>query len=53
MTRCCTRWGSLWGVDNGVYAAGEPGPGLALAEWLVERHVAITGCDTWSYGGAR
>jgi kynurenine formamidase len=45
-----TGWGSLWGVDNDVYAGGEPGPGMALAEWLVERRVAITGCDTWSYG---
>jgi kynurenine formamidase len=45
-----TGWGSLWGVDNDAYAAGEPGPGIALAEWLVERGVAITGCDTWSYG---
>ena len=23
---------------------------MALAEWLVERRVAITGCDTWSFG---
>jgi kynurenine formamidase len=45
-----TGWGSLWGVDNATYAAGEPGPGMAVAEWLVEHRVAITGCDTWSYG---
>jgi kynurenine formamidase len=45
-----TGWGSLWGVDNVAYAAGEPGPGIHLAEWLVERRVAMTGCDTWSYG---
>jgi kynurenine formamidase len=45
-----TGWGSLWGVDNDVYASGEPGPGAALAEWLAERRVALTGCDTWSYG---
>ena len=25
-------------------------PGPELAEWLVERGVALTGCDTWSYG---
>ena len=37
-------------MDNDVYVGGEPGPGMALAEWLVERRVAITGCDTWSYG---
>ena len=23
---------------------------MALAAWLVEHRVAITGCDTWSYG---
>jgi kynurenine formamidase len=45
-----TGWGSLWGVDNDVYAAGEPGPGIALAAWLAEHRVAMTGCDTWSYG---
>jgi hypothetical protein len=30
--------------------SGEPGPGLELAEWLADRGVALTGCDTWSYG---
>jgi kynurenine formamidase len=45
-----TGWGTWWGEDNEAYVAGEPGPGMALAEWLVERRVAITGCDTWSYG---
>jgi kynurenine formamidase len=45
-----TGWGRWWGVDNDAYVAGEPGPGTALAAWLAERRVAITGCDTWSYG---
>jgi kynurenine formamidase len=45
-----TGWGSLWGVDNTAYGEGEPGPGLALAGWLSDRRVALTGCDTWSYG---
>jgi kynurenine formamidase len=45
-----TGWDSLWGVDNEQYGSGEPGPGWALAEWLVEHRVALTGCDTWSYG---
>jgi kynurenine formamidase len=45
-----TGWGSLWGVDDGAYAAGEPGPGMELAGWLAERRVALTGCDTWSFG---
>jgi kynurenine formamidase len=28
----------------------EPGPGMSVAPWLVEHGVALTGCDTWSYG---
>src|SRR6516164_5232545 len=46
----CTGWGELCGTDNDRYASGEPGPGLALATWLADHRVALTGCDTWSYG---
>jgi kynurenine formamidase len=45
-----TGWGSLWGVDNERYAIAEPGPGVALGEWLADQRIALTGCDTWSYG---
>jgi kynurenine formamidase len=45
-----TGWGQLWGTDNERYAEGEPGPGLELAGWLAGHRVALTGCDTWSYG---
>jgi kynurenine formamidase len=45
-----TGWGRLWGVDNQAYAAGEPGPGMELGRWLADRRVALTGCDTWSFG---
>jgi kynurenine formamidase len=45
-----TGWGGLWDVDADRYSAGEPGPGTALAGWLAEQRVALTGCDTWSYG---
>jgi kynurenine formamidase len=44
-----TGWGSRWD-DPEAYLSGQPGPGLELAEWLAERGVALTGCDTWSYG---
>ncbi len=44
-----TGWGSLWD-DPDAYLAGQPGPGRELAEWLAGRGVALTGCDTWSYG---
>jgi kynurenine formamidase len=23
---------------------------MALAEWLVDQRIVLTGCDTWSYG---
>jgi kynurenine formamidase len=45
-----TGWGTLWGVDDTAYAMGEPGPGTAAAAWLAEHRVALTGCDTWSFG---
>jgi kynurenine formamidase len=44
-----TGWGAHW--DNAErYLSGQPGPGIEVAEWLAERGVALTGCDTWSYG---
>jgi len=45
-----TGWGRQWGVDNDAYVDGEPGPGTALGAWLVDHRVALTGCDTWSFG---
>ena len=44
-----TGWGTHW-EDADRYLSEEPGPGLEVAEWLAERGVALTGCDTWSYG---
>jgi kynurenine formamidase len=44
-----TGWGALWD-DHEAFNAGEPGVGMAVADWLVERQVALTGADTWSYG---
>jgi kynurenine formamidase len=44
-----TGWGAHW-QDPERYLSGEPGPGMAVATWLAERRVALTGCDTWSYG---
>jgi kynurenine formamidase len=44
-----TGWGARWD-DSAAYLDGEPGPGCAVAHWLVERGVALTGCDTWSFG---
>jgi kynurenine formamidase len=44
-----TGWGAHWS-DAATYLDGEPGPGCAVAHWLADRGVALTGCDTWSYG---
>ena len=45
-----TGWGGLWDTNHDLFNSGEPGPGMAVAEWLVERRVAMTGADTWSFG---
>ncbi len=45
-----TGWGRYWYDDGERYTSGEPGPGMAVAKWLAESGVVITGCDTWSYG---
>ena len=44
-----TGWSTRW-TDPNAYLEGEPGPGYEVADWLVEHGVALTGCDTWSYG---
>jgi kynurenine formamidase len=44
-----TGWSAHWD-DAETYLGGEPGPGLEVAEWLAAHGVALTGCDTWSYG---
>jgi len=45
-----TGWGGLWDKDAELFLSGEPGPGMALVQWLYDRRVALTGADTWSYG---
>ncbi len=44
-----TGWGMQWATADS-YLAGEPGPGMAMVEWLAERRVSLVGCDTWSFG---
>jgi kynurenine formamidase len=44
-----TGWSQHWGEPD-AYVAGEPGPGYELAAWIAEHGIALTGCDTWSYG---
>lgn len=45
-----TGWGRHWYDAPARYTEGEPGPGMAVAEYLAGHRVAITGCDTWSFG---
>jgi kynurenine formamidase len=44
-----TGWGAQWN-DADAYLDGEPGPGMAMVEWLADSRVALVGCDTWSFG---
>jgi len=42
-----TGWGSLWGKNNDRFNSGEPGIGVDVARWLVDKQVCVTGADTW------
>jgi kynurenine formamidase len=41
-----TGWGALWS-EPARYNDGEPGIGLEVARWLVEKEACLTGCDNW------
>lgn len=43
-----TGWSRELQDDPGVYAWGEPGIGLELAEWLAQRDVVLVGADNWA-----
>ncbi len=43
-----TGWGKLWMKNNDRFNSGEPGIGLEVAAWLIERQIAITGADSWA-----
>ena len=40
-----TGWLSLWMKDNEQFRTGEPGIGKEVAQWLIERRVAMAGAD--------
>ncbi len=44
-----TGWGGLW-TQAEKFSKSEPGPGLEAAQWIVDQAIAVTGCDTWSFG---
>ncbi len=43
-----TGHGKLWMKDNQAYGSGEPGIGLAAAQFLTDRKVSLIGADTWA-----
>jgi kynurenine formamidase len=42
-----TGHGKLWKKDNAEFNKGCPGPGKTVANWLVEKKIAVVGADTW------
>jgi kynurenine formamidase len=43
-----TGWGSLWMKNNDRFNSGEPGIGLEVARWVIEKDLCLTGADTWA-----
>jgi kynurenine formamidase len=43
-----TGWGTLWMKNNARYNGGNPGVGLEVAKWLVDKGACVVGADTWS-----
>ena len=41
-----TGWGQLWGKDNARFLKGNPGIGVAAAEWLAKQDPMLVGADT-------
>ena len=41
-----TGWGRLWDVDPARYQRGNPGIGIAAAEWLVGQNPMVIGADS-------
>lgn len=40
-----TGWGQLWGKENARYMSGNPGIGIAAAEWLIKHDPLLLGSD--------
>jgi kynurenine formamidase len=43
-----TGYGKLWGKDNARYVKGNPGIGVAAAEWLAKQDPMLVGADNAS-----
>lgn len=46
-----TGHSKLWITDNDTYNSGEPGIGVAAAEWLIEQNPVLVGADNWGIEG--
>ena len=42
-----TGWGALWMKDNARFLQSAPGLGIAAAQFLVDREIAMVGSDNW------
>ncbi len=42
-----TGWGALWSADPHMYNDGEPGIGLDVARWIIDKQACLAGCDNW------
>ena len=40
-----TGWSKHWGIDNKLYTSGNPGIGVAAAEWLIRQDPMLLGSD--------
>ena len=43
-----TGWGQLWMKNNDRFNSGEPGIGLEVARWVIDKNLCLTGADTWA-----
>jgi kynurenine formamidase len=43
-----TGWGKLWMKNNDKYNSGEPGIGLEVAKWVIDKGAVMTGADCWA-----
>src|SRR5262249_54568507 len=43
-----TGHGQLWMKDNAKFSKGEPGLGVAAAEWLCRKKIVMVGSETWA-----
>lgn len=43
-----TGHGQLWMKNNELFGKGEPGLGMASAQWLCDKKIVMVGSDTWA-----